>query len=203
MVELGKAGKYKGLTSPDDDQTQKSNEFIPSNLASSIHYPKRVPMDLLSGLVSLAASHFPWKALYVFLSTLLRSLLHIHFHSFIKLLSTGGFLLELWLCLWLYQWKSCSSWTKRSEECGRPGQRGHREHPGALYWNSFILEGLWTCDSGDSLRVSETVMLTHSWLASMSVHLLLLFGLACFFFLPSLVKLPLCFFAHESHCKYF
>lgn len=95
MVELGKAGKYEGLTSPDDGQTQKSYELTPSNLASSIHYPARVPMDLLSGLVSLAASHFPWQALHVFLSTLLRSLLQIYFHSFIGLLSTESFLLEL------------------------------------------------------------------------------------------------------------
>ena len=95
MVELGKAGKYEGLTSPDDDQTQKSNELTAPNLASFIHYLARVPMDLLSGLVSLAASHFPWQALHVFLSTLLRSLLQTHFHSFIRLLSTGSFLLEL------------------------------------------------------------------------------------------------------------
>lgn len=50
MVELEKEGKYKGLTSPDDSQTQ--NEFTPQNLASSIHYPVSVPMNLLSGLVS-------------------------------------------------------------------------------------------------------------------------------------------------------
>lgn len=52
MVELEKEGKYNGLTSPDDSQTQKSNEFTPPNLASSIHYPVSVPMNLLSGLVS-------------------------------------------------------------------------------------------------------------------------------------------------------
>lgn len=151
---------------------KKSNEFTPPNLASSIHYPVRVPMNLLSGLVSFATSRFPWQTLHVFLRTLLRSLLQIHFHSFSRLLSTEGFLLELWLCLWLYQWESCSRWTKRSEECGGPGQRGCREYPGALYCNGSILESLWTCDSGDSLSVSETLwcLLTPGWQACLFIY---------------------------------
>lgn len=201
MVELEKVGKYKGLTSPDDDQTQKSNEFTPPTLASSMHYPVRVPMNLLSGLVSFAVSPFLWQALHVFLSTLLRSLLQIHFHSFIRLLSTEGFLLELWLCVWLYQWESCSSWRKRSEECGRPGQRGHREYPGALYCNGSILGGLRTCDSGDSLRVSETLwcLLTPGWQACLFIFS---YFLASHAFSSCLLRSSChsASFAHESHC---
>lgn len=180
---------------------KKSNEFTPPNLASSIHYPVRVPMNLFSGLVLFAASHFPWQALHVFLRTLLRSLLQIHFHSFSRLFSTEGFLLELWLCLWLYQWESCSRWTKRSEECGGPGQRGRKEYPGALYCNGSILEGLWTCDSGDSLSKCDA----YSLLVGKPVCSSTLTFWPCMLFLPAFpgqvaTLLP---FAFESHCKYF